>query len=223
MATDTKLIAFVLYPGVSPLDVVGPLTVLRDLKVGSPYRTVVVGQRIEPVPTDTALRMLPAATFADVPAPFGVIVPGGGEATLEAIKDESLIAWVRSAALGAQVVGSTGNGALVLAAAGLLNGRRAATHWAYAQVLETLGATYVREMWLEDGKFLTAAGGTAGLDAMLHLTARLKSKSRARLAQLALEYDPQPPFAIDRHLGDDTVAALLRGNAGTEQPSGGPR
>jgi transcriptional regulator GlxA family with amidase domain len=223
MATDTKLIAFAIYPGVSPLDLMGPLTVLRDLKVGSPYRTVVVGDRIEPVPTDTALRILPAATFAEVSAPFGVIVPGGGEATLEAMKNESLVAWVRSAALGAEVVGSTGNGALVLAAAGLLKGRRAATHWAYAQVLEGLGATYVRDMWLEDGKFLTAAGGTAGLDAMLHLTARLKGKSRARLAQLALEYDPQPPFAIDRHLGDDTVAAILRGNAGTEQPSGGPK
>ena len=223
MATDTKLIAFVLYPGVSPLDLVGPLTVLRDLKVGTPYRTIVVGDRIEPVPTDTTLRMLPAATFADVPAPFGVVVPGGGEATLEAMKDASLMAWVRSATLGAEVVGSTGNGALVLAAAGLLTGRRAATHWAYAQVLENLGATYVDDMWLEDGKFLTAAGGTAGLDAMLHLTARLKSESRARLAQLAMEYDPQPPFAIDRSRGDDMVAAVLRGTISTEQPSGGLR
>ena len=213
MATDIKLIAFVLYPGVSPLDLVGPLTVLRDLKVGSPYRTVAVGHRIEAMPTGTALRMLPAATFADVPAPFGVIVPGGGEATLEAMKDETLVDWVRSAARRSEVVGSTGNGALLLAAAGLLNGRRAATHWAYAQVLESLGATYVRGMWLEDGKFLTAAGGTAGLDAMLHLTARLKSKSRARLAQLALEYDPQPPYAIDRSRGDDMVAAVLRGAA----------
>src|SRR5262245_65085258 len=98
------------------------------------------------------------------------------------MRDEALLAYVRKAAAMAEVVGSTGNGALVLAAAGLLQGRRAAVHWAYRDLLGSLGATPATEMWVEDGKFLTAAGGTAGIDAMLHLVARGKGEAGSRLA-----------------------------------------
>ena len=207
---EEKHIAFTLYPGVTPLDLVGPLSVLRDLKIGSPYRTVVVGERLEPLDSDTPLRLIPAKTFGEVPAPFAVIVPGGGAATLRAMQDEALLAYVRSAAATAEVVGSTGNGALLLAAAGLLAGRRAASHWAYGELLERLGATHARERWVEDGKFLTSAGGSGGIDMMLHLVARLTSKSRARLVQLVVEYDPQPPFGgIDWSGVDGDLAAML--------------
>ena len=205
-----RLIAFTLYPGATPLDLVGPLTVLRDLKIGSPYRTVVVGERVAPMDTDTPLRMVPAKAFREVPAPFAVVVPGGDAATLHATKDEALLAYVRSAAETAEVVGATGNGALVLAAAGLLAGRRAAIHWAYTEALERLGARYAQERWVEDGKFLTAAGGSAGIDLMLALVARLKGQARAKLTQLFVEYDPQPPFGgLDRSSVDGEVAAML--------------
>ena len=207
---EKQLIAFTLYPGVTPLDLVGPLTVLRDLKLGSPYRTVVVGERIEPLDTDTPLQMIPAQAFGEVPNPFAVIVPGGGAATIQAMKDESLVAYVRSAAETAEVVGSTGNGALILAAAGLLEGRRAAIHWAFSELLESLGAQHAQERWVADGKFLTSAGGSAGIDLMLHLVARLKSESRAKLAQLITEYDPQPPFGgIDWSSADRDLAGTL--------------
>lgn len=210
IAKKKKLIAFTLYPGVTPLDLVGPLTVLRDLGIGWPFRTVVVGERIEPMETDTPLRMVPAKAFREVSHPFAVIVPGGGEATIDAMKDELLLAYVRTAAETAEVVGSTGNGALVLAAAGLLEGRRAATHWAYGELLESLDATYARERWVEDGKFLTSAGGSAGIDMMLYLVARLKSKASAKLTQLAIEYDPQPPFGgIDWSRVDGDLARML--------------
>lgn len=209
--TAKKLIAFPLYPGVTPLDLVGPLTVLRDLKVGSPYRAVVVGQRSGPLATDTSLRLVPSQTFAEVPHPFALIVPGGGAATVEALKDEALIAYVRSAATTAEVIGSTGNGALILAAAGLLHGRRAAIHWAYGALLESLGARPARERWVEDGEFLTSAGGSAGIDMMLHLVARLTSEPRAKLAQIITEYDPQPPFGgIDWQRADSDLAGALR-------------
>jgi transcriptional regulator GlxA family with amidase domain len=212
MKNETKLLAFALYPGATPLDLVGPLTVLRNLGMGWPFRTVVVGERVEPMATDTPLRMIPSSTFAEVPHPFAVIVPGGGPATLRAMRDESLLGFVRSAAETAEVVGSTGNGALVLAAAGLLAGRRAAIHWAYGELLERLGATYARQRWVEDGRFLTSAGGSAGIDALLHLVARYKSTSSAKLAQLATEYDPQPPFgAVDRTSADGGFAEMLRG------------
>jgi transcriptional regulator GlxA family with amidase domain len=154
--------------------------------------------------------MVPAATFADEPNPFALIVPGGGAATVRAMRDEALLAYVRSAAATAGVVGSTGNGALVLAAAGLLHGRRAAVHWAYRGLLESLGATAAAETWVEDGKFLTAAGGTSGIDAMLHLVAKVKGEAGARLAQLGTEYDPAPPFGgIDRTSPDPRLAEML--------------
>jgi transcriptional regulator GlxA family with amidase domain len=207
---EKRLLAFPVYPGVTPLDLVGPLTVLRNL-TGTAYRTVVVAESTDRLPTDTALRLVPAATFAEVPAPYAVIVPGGGPATVAAMADEALIGYVRSAADTAQIVGATGSGALILAAAGLLTGRRAAAHWAYAQRLESHGVTWARERWVEDGRFLTAAGGGAGIDAMLALLARLKSRSAAGLAQLFMEYDPEPPFGpLGPDRGDPGLGALLR-------------
>ncbi|MGY1708570.1 DJ-1/PfpI family protein [Geodermatophilus sp. SYSU D00758] len=205
-----QLLAFPVYPGVTPLDLVGPLTVLRNL-TGTAYRTVVVGERADRLPTDTALHVVPAATFADVPAPFAVIVPGGGSGTVAAMADDALVGYVRSAASTAQLVGAIGSGALVLAAAGLLQGRRAAAHWAHAEQLESCGATWAPERWVEDGRFLTAAGGTAGIDAMLALLARLRNRSAAQLAQLFIEYDPEPPFGpLGPDRGDPDLAGLLR-------------
>ena len=209
MGLPTRLIAFTLYPGVGSLDLVGPLTVLRDLRFRSPYRTVVVSERVSPIRTDTRLHMVPTSTFADVPSPFALIVPGAGEATMAAIENEAFVSYIRSAAARASFVGATGNGALVLAAAGLLPGRRAAIHWAYANDLERLGAIAADQPWIADGRFITAGGGTGGIDAMLHLAARLTGRSRAVLAQLAMEYDPQPPFAVDRR-PDADIAAVLR-------------
>ncbi|MGY1680118.1 DJ-1/PfpI family protein [Geodermatophilus sp. SYSU D01176] len=210
MPEQEKLLAFPVYPGVTPLDLVGPLTVLRNT-ARTPYRTVVVAERVEQLPTDTPLRLTPAATFADVPDPWAVIVPGGGPAALAATEDEALTGYVRSAAAGAELVGSTGNGALLLAAADLLHGRRAASHWAWAEPLEELGAVHAPDRWVEDGRLLTAAGGTAGIDMAL-LTRRTRLQiSGTRLAQLFTEYDPQPPFGRVRPgEGDGALARTLR-------------
>jgi transcriptional regulator GlxA family with amidase domain len=213
-----KTVAFALYPGVTPLDLIGPLTPLRKVGPGWPFQTVVVGERVDAMESDTPLRMVPAAMFADEASPFAVIVPGGGAATIRAMENQALLAYVRRAAQTAQVVGSTGNGALVLAAAGLLTGRRAAIHWAYRELLESLGAVPAHEMWVEDGKLLTAAGGTAGIDAMLHLVARFAGASRSKLAQLGTEYDPAPPFGgIDRSNPDRRVAELIGASTSTKE------
>src|SRR5919199_1269224 len=97
-AKEQKIVACTLYPGVTPLDLIGPLTVLRELGFGWPFRTVVVGERTEPVATDTPLRLMAEQTFDEVPAPYAVVVPGGGAATLRALHDGALLAYVRSAA-----------------------------------------------------------------------------------------------------------------------------
>ncbi|MGY1665012.1 DJ-1/PfpI family protein [Geodermatophilus sp. SYSU D00696] len=225
MPRTEKVLAFPVYPGVTPLDLIGPLTVLMGPGIGGMgYRTVVVGERAEPLATDTPLQLQPAATFAEVPNPWAVIVPGGGAATLAAAEDERLLSYVRSAATGAEVVGSTGNGALVLAAADLLGGRRAAVHWAFREPLEKLGAIPATERWRADGRLHTAAGGTAGMDMTLSLLARLRGTTIARLTQLSAEYDPQPPFGrVGPDPSDDDLARTLRDpdSAPTADPGGG--
>jgi transcriptional regulator GlxA family with amidase domain len=87
-----------------------------------------------------------------------------------------------------------GTGSLVLAATGLLQGRRATTHWAYRRILENLGATYDPRRWVEDGRFVTSGGTSGGIDMALHLVAKHTSERSARHVQLWVEYDPQPPF-----------------------------
>jgi transcriptional regulator GlxA family with amidase domain len=130
-----------------------------------------------------------------------VIVPGGDAPTIKAMGDLAIREYLRQAADRAPVVGSVCTGALVLAAAGLLEGRQATTHWAYHRLLERLGATYLPERWVEDGKFITSAGVSAGIDMALALVAmalalvaRLTDETTARMVQLAIEYDPHPPF-----------------------------
>ncbi|RBQ15962.1 DJ-1/PfpI family protein [Spongiactinospora rosea] len=190
-----KTIAFVLYPGCTILDIVGPLQVLSTLPAFRPeYRAVVVAERLEPFETDTPLQVRASHTFADVPAPDVVVVPGGGGPTLRALTDETLLAYLRGAAPEARPTASVCTGALILGAAGLLSGRRATTHWAMLDALPEFGATPVRERWVSDGPVLTAAGVAAGIDMALHLTQELAGEEVARSVQYFIEYDPEPPL-----------------------------
>ena len=212
-------IAFVLYPGFTVLDMVGPLQVFTGLRTFAPrFEPVVVAAEIAPSPTDTPLQLVASHTFDQVPDASVVVVPGGGVPTIRAMGDERLREYLLRAAETADVVASVCTGALILGAAGLLEGRRATTHWAYHSLLERLGATYVPERWVEDGKFLTSAGVSAGIDMALHLVARLTDEPTARMVQLGIEYDPQPPFGpIDWSTVDrDVLAPLLQQNVSTE-------
>lgn len=214
---ETKTTAFILYPGLTPLDLVGPLQVLGSLERFAPdRRTVVIGERMEPMETDVGIRISPQATFDDVPDPDVIIVPGGGAPTIRQMGNEVLLDYLRATADRAEVVASVCTGALVLAAAGLLEGRRATTHWGYHVLLERLGATYVPERWVEDGPFLTSAGVSAGIDMGLELAIRLSDEERARLVQVGIEYDPQPPLGpidwstVDRDVLNPVVEAAVR-------------
>jgi len=217
MATDEhtqKTIAFVLYPGLTVFDLAGPLQIFTGLSELVPeYRTVVVGERVEPMNTDIRVSMIPTHAFEEVPNPDVLLVPGGDVPTLRAMGNEPIRNYVRSAAETAEVAGSICTGALILASVGLLEGRQATTHWAYYKVLEQFGATYVRKRWVEDGKFISSAGVSAGIDAALALAARLTDEETARRVQRSLGYDPHPPFGgIDYdHLGTlfNTVRAGL--------------
>ncbi len=159
---------------------------------GTSYRTVSVGERTEPMDSNTPMRIIPEKRFEEVPDPFVIIVPGGGIASLKAMGNERLINYLRFAEHTAELVGSVSTGAFVLAAAGLLEGRQATTHWAYYKILEELGAKYIRRRWVEDGKFISSAGVSAGIDMALHLAARLTDEETARRVQQSLGYDPIP-------------------------------
>ncbi|OQO93958.1 thiamine biosynthesis protein ThiJ [Saccharomonospora piscinae] len=190
-----KTIAFVLYPGLTPLDLVGPLQVLSNLGFLRPeFETVVVAEHPGVVQSDSTLRIEPDRTFDEVPEPFGIVVPGGLVPTLRALTDETLLGWLRRVSSGADVVGSVCTGALILGAAGLLDGRRATTHWAFLDLLEVFGAVPVSQRWVADGPVFTAAGVSAGIDAALHLAATLAGEDVARQIQFGIEYDPHPPL-----------------------------
>ena len=208
-AASTKTIAFVLYPGLTPLDLIGPLQVLSPLpRIDPTFEVVVVGETTDVLPTDAVIQLAPSHAFDQVPTPFAIVVPGGGQPTLAAAGNRRLIDYVMAADPTAETVMSVCTGAIILASAGLLDGRRATTHWAYVDILERLGARYVHQRWVEDGKYFTTAGVSAGIDGGLHLAARLVGEEAAKLIQRGLEYEPQPPFGpID---WDAAVVEALR-------------
>lgn len=190
---ETKYIAFVLYEGLTMLDMIGPLQVLGH--ISPPYQSVVVAEHTDPMPVDGGLMKYAAPhTFADIPHPHIIIVPGGGLPTVRAMANPALQDYLLKNKDHAEYICSVCTGALILGAAGFLQGRAATTHWGWSMELEALGATYQRRRWVEDGKFITAAGVSAGIDMALYLLAKLKGEAVAKRTQLGIEYDPQPPF-----------------------------
>ncbi|WP_280387038.1 DJ-1/PfpI family protein [Nocardia wallacei] len=195
MTDETKTIACVVFPGVDPLDLIGPMQALGLLSyLGSGWRTVTVGARLEAHETEGALRFTPSHTFADIPAPDVLIVPGASTPAFRAMSDQTLLGYLRNAAAGAEITASVCSGSLLLGAAGLLRGRRATTHWTAFELLAEFGATPVRERWVRDGRIVTAGGQSAGIDMGLYLVEQLAGTQVARLAQFAMEYDPAPPL-----------------------------
>ncbi|RDI53358.1 DJ-1/PfpI family protein [Nocardia mexicana] len=195
MTDDTKTIACLVFPGVDPLDLIGPMQALGLVGyLGSGWRTVTVGARIEAHETEGALRITPSHTFAEVPTPDVLVVPGASTPAFRAMADEHLLDYLRTAAAHAEITASVCSGSLLLGAAGLLRGRRATTHWTAFDLLAEFGAEPVRGRWVRDGRIVTAGGQSAGIDMGLYLVEQLAGTDVARLAQFAMEYDPEPPL-----------------------------
>lgn len=187
---DTMHIGFVIFPRVTQLDFTGPLQVLSRVPGA---QTHLVAKSMQPVPSDTVLAITPTTTFADSPQLDVICVPGG-MGTDALLNDEETLTFLRKQAAHARYVTSVCTGSVVLAAAGLLNGYRATTHWSAMGYLGQLGAIPEKTRVCVDRNRMTGGGVTAGIDFGLTLAEKLADRTTAEMIQLTLEYNPAPPF-----------------------------
>lgn len=183
--------SILIFDGLTALDAIGPYEVLRSVPG---WEVEFVGPRAGEVRTDSGhLGLAADCSIDDVGSTDMVLVPGGtGNRPL--LRDEALLAWLREIDAETKWTTSVCTGSLVLGAAGLLRGKRATGHWLYLDPLRAYGAEPVVGRYVVDGKVVTAAGVSAGIDMALHLVSLEAGPEVAEAVQLAIEYDPQPPF-----------------------------
>lgn len=188
---DTHLqIGSLLFDGLDQIDLTGPFEVLSRLP-NSTYR--IFAKTAEPVRDLRGLRLAPDAVLGQAPQLDLLHVPGGyGQEAL--MEDAAVLGWIREQAAGARCVLSVCTGALLCGAAGLLQGRRATTHWASLHLLTFFGATPVKDRVVVDGNMVFAGGVTSGIDGALRVAANLRGDEAAQTIQLYMQYAPEPPF-----------------------------
>jgi transcriptional regulator GlxA family with amidase domain len=189
MSTTPVAIVFGLYPGVTQLDFTGPHQVFSRL----PGAEVVLASRAGGAIETDGITFAGLSRLADIARCDVICVPGGA-GTIDAVGDDELLYQVRRLARDARFVTSVCTGSLVLGAAGLLRGKRAACHWAWRELLEPFGAIADPGRVVQDGNVITGGGVTSGIDFALALVAELAGSEVAQTIQLALEYAPAPPF-----------------------------
>jgi cyclohexyl-isocyanide hydratase len=191
-------IGMLLFPGLTQLDLTGPFEVLHRVPGAEVH---LLWKTLDPVAADSKMRFLPDTTLAACPPLDVLFVPGGaGQNAL--MQDREALEFLAAQGRAARYVTSVCTGSLLLGAAGLLDGYEAATHWAYMELLPLFGARPVRKRVVIDRNRITGGGVTAGIDFGLRLAAELASEGFAKGVQLALEYDPEPPF----HCGNPASA-----------------
>jgi len=182
-------IALFLYEDMTALDAVGPYEVLSRLPDSE---VKFVASTPGPKETEAGLVLTADSSFDDVPAPDVIVIPGSGKVPF--LDDPTAIEWVRQAHETSQWTTSVCTGSLLLGAAGVLEGKRATSHWGVRESLRNFGADPVSERVVIEGKVITAAGVSAGIDMALTLAGYLAGDAEARALQLIIEYDPQPPY-----------------------------
>lgn len=199
-------IVFPIFPNLTQLDFTAPHQFLCNLPGAVVHIAAATG---DPVTSDSGLSILPTVSFADCPQADIICVPGG-QGVAAALTDGATIPFIASQAARARWLTSVCTGAFLLGGAGLLDGKRATCHWGYTHLLPLVGATHEDARVVEDGNVITAGGVTSGIDFALTLIAREAGEQTARAIQLALEYNPAPPF-VGGHpssSGDQLTSAL---------------
>jgi cyclohexyl-isocyanide hydratase len=201
-------IAMLLFEKLTQLDLTGPHEVLARIPGAE---VLLVAKTMQPVLSETKLVLTPTATFADVPTTDLLFVPGGfGQ--IAATNDEETMAWVAQVGAKARWVTSACTGSLLLGAAGLLNGYRAATHWAYMDLLPLVGAIPTEQRVVVDRNRITSGGVTAGIDAALQIVFETAGRAVAEALALNLEYDPAPAFPGHPRSADRELVEGVREN-----------
>jgi cyclohexyl-isocyanide hydratase len=214
-------VGFVIFPNFTQLDFTGPFEVLSRLatppaiSVPSKFehaRTHIVAKTMQPVSSDRGLAIVPTTTFEQCP-PLDVICVSGGGGVIAAIADAETVDFIRRQGRLAEYVTSVCTGAF-LGAAGLLQGRRAATHWAFVDLLPIVGASYEKRRVVRDGNIFTSGGVTSGIDFAFSIVAELAGLEVAQAIQLAIEYDPSPPFEGGHpdKASDAAIALMMQRN-----------
>ncbi len=185
-------IAVVLYPGFTALDFIGPYEVLHYLE-GAEVRFV--WHEVGPIAADSGVLVVGATHSLDeTPSPDIILVPGG-ITSFEHARDQTLLQWIRKAHETSEWTVSVCSGSVIMAAAGILKGKQATSHWSVLSALKPFGVTPVGDQrMVQQGKIVTAAGVSAGLDLGLWLAGQINGDGAAKAIQLAIEYDPQPPY-----------------------------
>lgn len=184
-------IAMLIYPGMTALDLIGPQQAFGYM-MGA--KVNLIWKSLDPVVTDTGVKLMPSATLRDIQQPDILFVPGGGKGTVDLMSDSEVLDFLAREGKSARWVTSVCSGSLVLGAAGLLRGYQATSHWAVREVLPNLGAQLATGRIVEDRNRITAGGVTAGIDFGLYLAGKLRGQDYGRALELMLEYDPHPPF-----------------------------
>jgi len=207
-------IAIPIFDGLTALDAVGPYEVLQRVPGAD---VVFVAEEPGPKRSDgEVLALVADRSLSEVPTPEIVVVPGGhGTRALAADPGGALVGWIRAVHESSEWTTSVCTGALLLGAAGVLDGLRATTHWLSLDSLRAYGAEPVAERVVEQGKVITSAGVSAGIDMALMLAARLAGEDVARAIQLSIEYDPEPPFdsGSPQKADADTVERVRRASS----------
>jgi transcriptional regulator GlxA family with amidase domain len=196
-----------IFDGLTALDAIGPYEVLRNVPG---WEVEFVGPRRGEIRTDSGTLGLQADKALEEAGGSEIVLVPGGVGNRPLLEDERLLEWLRQASAEATWTTSVCTGSLVLGAAGLLRGRRATSHWLYLEQLREYGAEPVSGRFVEDGRVLTAAGVSAGIDMALHLVGREAGPEVAEAVQLGIEYDPQPPFdAGSPHKAAEPIVAAV--------------
>jgi cyclohexyl-isocyanide hydratase len=204
---EKPVLAMLAYPGMFPLDLVGPEAVFSSMGT---HKIELVWKDLSIVRSSSGLGIVPSMTFANTPAEIDILfVPGGAAGTIRMMEDPAIIEFLQSRAPKARYITSVCTGSMILAAAGLLNGYRATSHWVLRDRLAQLGAIPVRERVVEDRNRVTGAGVSAGIDMALTLAERLIGV-HAKAIALNIEYDPNPPFraGTPEQAGDEVTAMM---------------
>jgi transcriptional regulator GlxA family with amidase domain len=188
-----------LFDDAEELDFVGPFEVFTMAAMGKPGdRVVTIAERAEPVRGAKGLRVIPDHSFADAP-PLDVLLVPGGQGTRREVSNPALVEWIRKAAESCAWVTSVCTGALLLHEAGIARGRRVTTHWGFVETLRQRGDVEVLEnvRFVRDGRLVTSAGVSAGIDMALWLVGQIHGVAHARQTQRLMEYDPAPPYTAE--------------------------